>query len=66
MEKQNHKAKKIACPRCKGNGYFVIKESVNNPLDKVVQCPMCRSEGEIYEFENNNVPQLNDDPKRLH
>ena len=66
MEKPNHKAKKITCPRCKGNGYFVIKESVENPLDKVVQCPMCKSEGEIYEPENNNIPQLNDDPERMH
>ena len=35
------------CPRCKGNGYFTVKESVDNPLDKVVQCSMCNSEGEI-------------------
>ena len=35
------------CPRCKGNGYFTVKESVDHPLDKVVQCPMCNSEGEI-------------------
>ena len=37
------------CPRCKGNGYFTIKESVDQPLDKVVQCPMCKSEGEIHD-----------------
>jgi len=35
------------CPRCKGNGYFTVKESVDQPVDKVVQCPMCKSEGEI-------------------
>ena len=35
------------CPRCKGNGYFKVKESVDQPVDKVVQCPMCKSEGEI-------------------
>ena len=35
------------CPRCKGNGYFTVKESVDNPLDKVVQCTMCDSRGEI-------------------
>jgi DnaJ-class molecular chaperone len=35
------------CPRCKGNGYFKVKESVDQPVDKVVQCPMCESEGEI-------------------
>ena len=37
------------CPRCKGNGYFTIKESIDQPLDKVVQCPMCKSEGEIHD-----------------
>jgi len=37
------------CPRCKGNGYFTVKESVDQPLDKVVQCPMCKSEGEIHD-----------------
>ena len=36
------------CPRCKGNGYFKVKESVDQPVDKVVQCPMCKSEGEIH------------------
>ena len=35
------------CPRCKGNGYFTVKESVDNPLDTVVQCPMCESKGEL-------------------
>ena len=63
MEK---KTKKIICPRCKGNGYFTIKESVDQPLDKVVQCPMCESEGEINEIEDNNIPQFNDNPSRLH
>jgi|TARA_R100001530_G_scaffold84108_2_gene58618 DnaJ-class molecular chaperone len=48
MVKRDPKVKKSSiCPRCKGNGYFTIKESVENPLDKVVQCPMCNSEGEI-------------------
>ena len=35
------------CPRCKGNGYFTVKESVDHPLNTVVQCPMCNSEGEV-------------------
>ncbi len=50
MEKQAikiSKSKSTICPRCKGNGYFTVKESVDNPLDKVVQCPMCDSQGEI-------------------
>ena len=41
------KSKPTICPRCKGNGYFTVKESVYNPLDKVVQCPMCNSKGEL-------------------
>ena len=41
------KSKTTICPRCKGNGYFTVKESVDHPLDKVVQCPMCESQGEI-------------------
>ena len=63
MEK---KIKKIICPRCKGNGYFMIKESVDQPLDKVVQCSMCKSEGEIDELKNNKIPQSNANPSRLH
>ena len=39
------------CPRCKGNGFFKVKESVNNQVDKVVQCPMCNSKGEVHDKE---------------
>ena len=39
------------CPRCKGNGFFKIKESVNNQVDEVVQCPMCNSKGEVHDKE---------------
>ena len=39
------------CPRCKGNGFFKVKESVERPVDKVVQCPMCNSEGEVHDKE---------------
>ncbi len=39
------------CPRCKGNGFFKVKESVSNQLDKVVQCPMCNSKGEVHDKE---------------
>jgi len=39
------------CPRCKGNGFFKIKESVNNQVDVVVQCPMCNSKGEVHDKE---------------
>ena len=39
------------CPRCKGNGFFKVKESVSNQVDKVVQCPQCNSKGEIHDKE---------------
>ena len=39
------------CPRCKGNGFFKIKESVSNQVDQVVQCSMCNSKGEINDKE---------------
>tara|TARA_R110002110_G_scaffold360836_2_gene570540 strand:- start:392 stop:592 length:201 start_codon:yes stop_codon:yes gene_type:complete len=48
MEKPKiSKSRTAICPRCKGNGYFTVKESVEQPQDTVVQCPMCKSEGEI-------------------
>ena len=48
MEKINlKKSKTTICPRCKGNGYFTVKESVEKPVDTVVQCPMCKSQGEL-------------------
>ena len=67
MEKLNHKAKKIVCPRCKGNGYIKIPHESVEKLDKsvIAQCSMCESEGEINKHENCNIPQLNDDPDRL-
>jgi len=39
------------CPRCKGNGFFKVKESVSNQVDQVVQCPLCNSKGEIHDKE---------------
>ena len=40
--------KKI-CPRCQGNGYIKVKQSVDNPKEEVLQCPLCNSEGEIMD-----------------
>ena len=42
--------KKI-CPRCKGNGFFKVKESIERKVDVVVQCPLCNSEGEVHDKE---------------
>ena len=68
MAKPNQKAKKIICPRCKGNGYIKIPHQSVEKLDKsvIAQCSMCESEGEIDELENINIPKLNDDPTRMH
>ncbi len=65
MEKINlSKSRTTICPRCKGNGYFTVKESVENPVDTVVQCPMCNSEGELNDpsdriiIDSNGVHKL--------
>ena len=44
------------CPRCQGNGFFKVKESVERKVDIVVQCPMCNSKGEIkcLKYHNQN------------
>ena len=39
------------CPRCKGNGFFKVKESIERKVDVVVQCPLCNSEGEVHDKE---------------
>ena len=50
------------CLRCKGNGFFKVKESVSNQVDKVVQCPLCNSKGEVndkeYDEYYDSHPQL--------
>ena len=43
MEK---KPKKI-CPRCKGNGYFYVQKSIEDPSRIPAQCTMCNSQGEV-------------------
>ena len=64
MDKQE--PKKIICPRCSGNGYFKIKESVENPVDKVAQCPMCNSQGEINEEKTDSIYIDGDSVHRMH
>jgi len=66
MEKLKiNKSKAVICPRCKGNGYFTVKESVDHPLDKVVQCPMCESQGEIDD-PSDNIIITSDGVHKLH
>ena len=64
MDKQE--PKKIICPRCSGNGYCKIKESVENPVDKVAQCPMCNSQGEIDEEKSDSIIIDADGLHRMH
>ena len=54
------------CPRCKGNGFFKVKESVNNQVDIVVQCSMCNSQGEVHDKEFNEYFDTHPLPKSLH
>ena len=58
--------KKIICPRCKGNGFFKVKESVERQVDTVVQCPMCISQGEIDEEKANTIYVDADGLHRMH
>ena len=38
---------KLICPRCHGNGYIKVKDSIENPTETIHQCPQCNSQGEI-------------------
>jgi DNA-directed RNA polymerase subunit RPC12/RpoP len=58
--------KKIICPRCSGNGFFKVKESVEQQVDKVVQCPMCNSQGEIDEKKSDSIIIDADGLHRMH
>ena len=53
------------CPRCKGNGFFKVKESVSNQVDQVVQCPLCNSKGEIHDKEYDEYFDSNIEFKSL-
>jgi RecJ-like exonuclease len=37
------------CQRCHGNGYIKVKESIENPTETILQCPLCNSQGEIMD-----------------
>ena len=63
MDKLN---KKVICPRCSGNGFFKVKESVQKQVDKVVQCPMCDSHGEIDEEKASSIYIDADGLHRMH
>ena len=46
--------------------FFKVKESVENQKDKVVQCPMCNSEGEIDETKDSSIVVDADGLHRVH
>ena len=62
---------KIVCPRCHGNGYIKVKESIENPVETIHQCPNCNSQGEIKMtterliLESKLVKELNGIIKKL-
>ena len=60
------KEKKVVCPRCTGNGFFKVKENIEKQIDKVVQCPMCDSQGEINEEKLNSIYIDADGLHRMH
>ena len=39
--------KKTICPRCKGNGFIKLMNSIEDPTEVIHQCPQCDSQGEI-------------------
>ena len=54
------------CPRCKGNGFFKVKESVERQVDQVVQCTMCNSGGEVHDKEFDEYFDTHPMLKSLH
>jgi len=62
---------KTICPRCHGNGYIKVKESIENPVEIIQQCPSCNSQGEITMsterliLESKLVKELNQIIKKL-
>ena len=40
------KTKEI-CPRCQGNGFIKVMKSIEEPIEQVLQCTQCDSEGEL-------------------
>ena len=58
--------KKVICPRCTGNGFFKVKESIEKQTDKVVQCTLCNSQGEIDEEKFNSIYIDADGLHRMH
>jgi len=47
--------KVYVCPTCKGNGYVKVA-CIYEKEDMIHQCWDCESQGEIYDYENEDLP----------
>jgi len=48
------KNKKVVCPKCNGNGYIKIPHQLIKK-ERITQCGVCNSEGEIDENKVNSI-----------
>ena len=48
------KPKKVICPNCKGNGYVKLPQKMPNK-ERVAQCMVCNSNGEMDEDKINSI-----------
>jgi len=48
------KNKKVICPKCNGNGYIKIPHKLIKK-ERITQCDMCNSQGEINENKVNSI-----------
>ena len=46
--------KKVICPNCKGNGYVKLPQKLPNK-EKVAQCMVCNSNGEMDEDKVDSI-----------
>jgi DnaJ-class molecular chaperone len=53
MEKDK-KTKKVICPSCNGNGYIKIPYHLAKE-ERVAQCTVCESEGEVDETKMDSI-----------
>jgi len=56
------KHKKVICPNCKGNGYVKLPQEIPNK-ERVAQCMVCSSEGEMHK---NKVDSIYVDADGIH
>ena len=59
------KNKKVICPTCKGNGYVKLPHQMPNK-ERVAQCMVCNSNGEMDEDKINSIYVDADGIHRVH